>query len=384
MFNQPFLRVQAELPRLSRLGFSHVLVSPPQKSHASLCWWGRYQPVDFRSIEGPLGNREQLQRLCEQASRQGLTVVVDTVLQHMSNETRYVRMRSGRVLEARFPQFSAADFLGPGECPRAYHGRGKALPVLRTSSPWVRQQLRDYVCLLYNLGVRGFRFDAAKHLDPDLLGYLLEGLPKVLAFGELVYARSSDIPGPYFKHIQAYDFPLARTLKVALETGGDLRTLMHPEQNSRAVWGPQAVTFVNHHDLVKNRRDFSYFRLGDAHDRRLAYLYILARGSGTPLIYGGDLRMREIAAGLAFHNQVLGQSVEWLSAHPHYLVWSRGRRAVAALNKSARFCQTGPFSQGPEPGIYRDLLSGRILALGPTQGLTLPPRSALLLVRQDA
>jgi len=384
MFNQPFLRVQAELPRLSRLGFSHVLVSPPQKSHSSRSWWGRYQPVDFRSIEGPLGSGLQLQSLCEQADRQGLSVVADTVLQHMSNEPRYVRMRSGRVLEARFPQFGPADFLRPGECPRAFHGKGRSLPVLRTNSPWVRQQLRDYLRLLYDLGVRGFRFDAAKHLDPELLGYLLQGLPKVMAFGELVYARSSDIPGTFFEHIQAYDFPLARTLKVALEPGGDLRTLVNPEQHSLAVWGPVAVTFVNHHDLIKNRSAFAYFRLRDEHDRRLAYLFILARGSGTPLVYGGDLRLKEIRAGLEFHNRLMGQPVTWLSAQPHQLVWSRGSRAIAALNKSARIWHSGPILRGVEPGIYHDLLTGNRVALGAGQGLTLAPRSALLLVRQEA
>ena len=57
LFNWPFTKITDALPELKRLGYSHVHVSPPQQSNERvLTWWGRYQPVDFSFIKGPLGS----------------------------------------------------------------------------------------------------------------------------------------------------------------------------------------------------------------------------------------------------------------------------------------------------------------------------------------
>jgi len=57
LFNWRFNDIREVIPRLRQLGYSHVHVSPPQKSNERVWqWWGRYQPVDFSKIEGPLGS----------------------------------------------------------------------------------------------------------------------------------------------------------------------------------------------------------------------------------------------------------------------------------------------------------------------------------------
>jgi glycosidase len=39
---------------LKQLGYSHIHVSPPEKSiDKAHGWWERYQPVDFTMIESP-------------------------------------------------------------------------------------------------------------------------------------------------------------------------------------------------------------------------------------------------------------------------------------------------------------------------------------------
>ncbi|MCA9777145.1 MAG: alpha-amylase, partial [Candidatus Eremiobacteraeota bacterium] len=96
LFDKPFYQVQKTLPSLRKLGISHVLVSPPQKSHSSRRWWGRYQPVDFTRVEGPLGDATALYYLCLQANRLGMTIVADTVIHHLSNESRYLKIRANR------------------------------------------------------------------------------------------------------------------------------------------------------------------------------------------------------------------------------------------------------------------------------------------------
>lgn len=369
LFNQPFRKVQTQLKRLRRLGASHVLVSPPQLSHSSASWWGRYQPVDFTRIEGPLGDAGDLHGLCRAAREQGLAIVVDAVLHHLSNESRYIRMRGNRILSAQYPYFSARDLAGVHRL-----GRGRGLPILDTSSAWVRSQLREYLRRLYDLGVRGFRFDSAKHMNPHLFPELLAGLPPMLHFGELVYGSPDDFPPAYWASMRAYDFPLAAAMRSAFAPGGDLGSLLSP----RALWGPHSVPFVNHHDLVKNRSGFSAFRVADGLDRRLAYAYMLARGEGAPLVYGGDLRYAEVKAGMEFHRQTVGLTVRPVAANRTVLALARGGTALLGINKGG---SSHALSVEMLPGVYRDLVHGwKGATVHGRLHWSLPPRSACLLV----
>jgi alpha-amylase len=367
-FNQSFERVRKTLPRMKRLGVTHVLISPPQKSHSSRSWWARYQPVDFTRIEGPLGSLTQLKQLCDTARGLGLAIVVDTVIHHLSNEGRYLRTRGGRIEAAQYPRFSTPDFRGLHQL-----GKGRGLPILNTDSPWVRGQLRDYIHGLFGLGVRGFRIDSAKHMDPQLFPYLFQGLPPVLVFGELVYAHPQDFPEAYFQSMRAYDFPLARAIKSAFAPGGDLGQLL----SAPALQAAHSVPFVNHHDLIKNRSAFDYFRIRDVRDRQLAYTYLLARPEGVPLIYGTDLSGREVKAGLTFRRLAGGRPLEWLQASRTTVAARVGPALAMAINKGGHPWR---WQTRLRPGAYQDLVSGaRYWTAGEDLELWVGPRQAALL-----
>lgn len=369
LFNKTFEQVRKSLPRLQRLGVTHILISPPQKSHASRSWWARYQPVDFTRIEGPLGTLTQLRDLCQQASGRGLAIVVDTVIHHLSNEGRYLRTRGGRIEAAQYPRFSTPDFRGLHQL-----GKGRGLPILNTDSPWVRAQLRDYIHGLFGLGVRGFRIDSAKHMDPHLFPHLFAGLPPVLVFGELVYAHPNDFPSDYFRSMRAYDFPLARSIKSAFAPGGDLGQLVQPQ----ALQAHHSIPFVNHHDLIKNRSAFDYFRIADVRDRQLAYAYLLARPDGIPLIYGSDLSGKEVKAGLTFRRLAAGRGLEWVAAGRNEVAARVQDRLALAINKAGR---PWLWRTRLRPGHYRDLVSqASYWTHGDQLEMWLGPRSAALLV----
>ena len=372
VFDTAFATVAKQLPRLAKLGVTHVLVSPPQKSHSSRSWWGRYQPVDFTRVDGPLGNENDLYSLCQAAKQRGMAIVADTVIHHLSNESRYIHIRGRRVLWAQYPRFCANDLVGLHQL-----GRGRGLPILDTNSAWVRGELKNYLRFLFELGIRGFRFDSAKHLDPDLFPYLLDGLPPLLNFGELVYTRVEDYPEKYWRSMRAYDFPLANSMHQAFAFGGDLGQLLAPE----ALWGPHSIPFVNHHDLARNRKGFSQFRIPDLRDRKLAYAYLLSRAEGTPLVYGPDLRYREVKAGLHFHRLCRGLDSKPLAATREVIVIKRGDRALVGINKGGE-----PYSLQAivDPGRYRDLVTGweGTTSRGRLHWL-LPGRSAALLHRYE-
>lgn len=379
-FDQPFARVARRLPRLQQLGFSHVLVSPPQKSHPSRRWWGRYQPVDFRRIEGPLGDAGDLARLCRLAARRGMRVAADAVLNHTTNHPGYVQMRRGQVTESRLPQFSAWDFHAPEGRPPV--SGGAPLPQLRTDTPYVQGQLRAYLHGLYRLGVRGFRFDAAKHMCPSFFPYALHDLPGVLAFGEMVYADARHYPPEVLGAIQGMDFPLVRTIAASFAPGGDLGRLVAPEQDGGALWGPVSISFVNGHDLARRRAAFRQFRLADPRDRELAHVFLLGRSDGTPLVYYTDLRSRLVKAALAFRQHAGAAPMRWVLARRGAVAFTRGRRALAAINKTGHPLRAPALSAGLAPGVYRDLTGGwhRVDGAGRWRDAVVPARGAALLV----
>ncbi len=349
-FDQPFRKVRGTLPRMARLGVSHVLVSPPQKSNPSYRWWGRYQPVDFREISGPLGTALELAELCQKAAQRGIFILVDAVLNHMTNHPHWVRMHRGRVMESRLPQFAPHDFHTP---PPGQGGR-HTLPHLRTDTPWVKEQLRNYLWMLYGLGVRGFRFDAAKHIDPSFFPYALHDMPGVLCFGEMVYNHATAFPQTYLDWMKGYDFPLAHAMKNAFSISGDLRSLVDPEGRGEALWGPYSVPFVNHHDTVRRRKQFAYFRINDKIDRDLAYSYILARGQGIPSVYRTDLTRPLVKAALQFHKQSAGLETHFVHGSKNLLVLRRGRTQLAVLHKGGSPVWFGELACGLAPGIYKD------------------------------
>ena len=85
MFNYPFKLIEQELPTLANIGFKYIQISPPQLSRKGNQWFDRYQPLDYRIIDGPLGSEEDLRKLVEEAKRQGIGIIADVVLNHMAD-----------------------------------------------------------------------------------------------------------------------------------------------------------------------------------------------------------------------------------------------------------------------------------------------------------
>src|SRR3954470_18214483 len=83
LFNWRFNDVRQVIPKLRELGYSHIHVSPPQRSNERIWqWWGRYQPVDFATIAGPLGNEAEFRAMTDAAAANDIQILVDVVLNH--------------------------------------------------------------------------------------------------------------------------------------------------------------------------------------------------------------------------------------------------------------------------------------------------------------
>lgn len=391
-FDWSYATVTERASQIAAAGYGAVLVTPPLKSPITpeCRWYQRYQPQDFRVIENCDGNKESFAAMIEALAEVGVNTYADVVVNHMANERNAATTFPGAAVLENYASdpdywerqrlygdleeglFSDRDFHAPscirnyGSRPEVIKGRicgagdDPGLPDLRDTVPsenWVLDQRRQYVQALYDLGVRGFRIDAAKHMPNGAIQYFM---PNSIAqnshvFAEIITAggagsREYDLfLAPYLRELPAtfaaYDFPLLNAIKQAFSFGQPLSAMAQPV----ALENQRAVTVVVTHDIPYNE-PFRYLIM-DPVDEDLAYAYILGRDGGTPMVFDdgttaeppfgqidngrwqNEWNRDRIVRMIRFHNQMHGLPMEVLHADDCTLLWRREEAGIVALNK---------------------------------------------------
>lgn len=410
-FNLTFQAVAEMIPELAIAGFTHVQISPPQKSVARWEWWGRYQPVDYEKIESQLGNETELSQLIQKARTYNVKIIVDTVLNHMAS-TNYFP-------DLKFPQFSKKDFHFPDAqpcisnwtnrfdvthfwlCTNDFKRRGK-LPDLDTESPYVRSVHLAYLKKLVSMGIEGFRFDAAKHIEASYFQAQLPQLPPALfLYGEIIPGTGDDTK-EYSSLMKITDFYLLGTLIDVFKPGGDLRRLREMSGKIDPLAGKDAVVFARNHDTAM---DPGFYNFSDEQDWPLANAFVLARGEGVPCIYRDDFADKTVKAAISFYKQMGGKpslmrdGKEYCAecSRPSVLFIERGGNGFAVINKGTEwFDISDAVVQGLEIGVYEEQSYHFKVVVGFSQdghkhiiywdqpgnsGIHVGPKTALFLVR---
>ncbi len=413
-FDWSYADIAKQADAISAAGYKAVLMTPPLKSPKSggCEWWLRYQPQDFRIIDHCDGNKESFKAAIEALTSQGVRAYADVVVNHMANErnaatsfpgdatlTQYETnpgywrkqilygdgdgngvLDNGLLPDDGKPDglFSLQDF-HPAACISDYSNKtsvirdricGKSpdpgLPDLKDTDPsqrWVNDQRRQYIQALYDLGVRGFRLDAAKHMPNEVIRSFV---PEAVANDAHVFAEIITSGGtssedyqtflePYLRELPsqftAYDFPLLNALRKAFSFGNPLSDVAFPYSTGNALENSRAVTVVVTHDIPYNDdfRDLIIDKdAGSSVDEDLAYAYILGRDGGTPLVFddqsdgrSNNGRWRNVWNSdrmkrmINFHNRMHGKPMEILAADGCTLLWRRQEDGIVAINKCA-------------------------------------------------
>lgn len=422
LFDWPFAAISAEIPLLAAIGYTHVHVSPPMLSNPTTAWWGRYQPVDYRVIDGPLGDEAAFAAMTATARAHGIAIVVDVVFNHMANLGANAALTFPPPAAQRqsmygnsYPQLSSdlfvPDDFHPAACISDYTnaqqvrddricggGGDTGLPDLRQTNDdgSLRQDVlaaqSAYLQHLLSLGVGGFRFDAIKHMEPKYFPALLGNLPAgLLLFGESIVGN--DQPGwdadvtPYLTlglPLRLYDFPLVNTLRTALATSGNLGALVAAGPADRtALPLDGSIAFVLDHDIPQDPEPNFYMgsctnsqSWGDPVNERLAYAFVLGRAGSVPYVYsdrgqaGNDgvlsdayrnaHRRCDLARMVRFHALTSGLAQSTLVSAARQIAWQRGTQAFVAVNAdTTAWVGSGPSTL--EDGRYVDLLGGGAL-----------------------
>ncbi|MBO9665608.1 MAG: alpha-amylase family protein [Bdellovibrio sp.] len=387
---------------LGPAGFSAVQVSPPHEHiHFNNSWWERYQVVSYK-LESRSGTEAEFADMVRRCQNAGVDVYADAVLNHMTGIPGGTGSGGTSFTHYNYPGlYSYNDFhhcnrngndniVNYSDLYELQNCELVDLADLATESPYVQQKMADYLNHLLDLGVNGFRLDAAKHIPAKDLAAITSRLKRsAYIYQEIIYDPSGPVKYSdytYVGDVTAYDYPnrLGGSIK-----GKHLSSLMNMGQGYPA--SDDSIVFVTNHDLERTG-DGSILRYNSADQNiyRLAQIFMLAYPYGYPQVYSGfsftnydegppvgtDLRtlgildnnsrcsepwtcehrLPEVAAMVDFRNATdkAFYISNWWTNNSDLLSFSRGNLGFIVLNFSDRSV-TQTFQTGLPKGSYCNL-----------------------------
>ncbi len=414
-------------------GFAAVQISPPNEhawittgDGAPFPWWMRYQPVSYSLDRSRSGTRAEFIDMVNRCNAVGVGIYADVVFNHMASG-------SGTTSS------SGNDPWGNESFPRVPYGTGdfhttcsvtnyqdatnvqncqlSGLPDLNTSSATVRGKIEDYLVDLATIGVKGFRVDAAKHMNPTDVGAIVSAVNARVAtrpfwFLEVIGASGEAVqPSQYFgisdSQATVTEFAFGPQLFGKFAGGGKLADLRTFGETWGLMPSAKAVAFTDNHDVQRGHAgggSFLTYHNGPTYD--LANVFMLAWPYGYPVIMssyafntttafdtsfgppfdsstgatrgpwdggvtqpscfnqtvGGwvcEHRFRPIGNMVAFRNATLPNFfvTDWWDNGNNQIAFGRGNQGFVVINKESTSL-TRSFKTSLGAGHYCDVISG--------------------------
>ena len=397
-FNWSYNIIKENLPSIAEAGFTTVQTSPVQQPKAGGgSWWSLYQPVSFSiAVSSPLGTKDELKSLCEEADKYGVKIIADIVFNHLATNGEYdenglpvvdpeVKQYEPEIYDNQSHTFHQKKdgFLEGGSTTQCYSG----LPDLNTSNELVQSRSLDLLKECIDVGVDGFRFDAAKHIETEkdknyasnfwsnTLGeakkyYKEKTGNDLFAYGEIlndVEGGSSRSLDNYTNHMLVTDNSYANTIYSGLlSKNGQLIATAYYGKNTNpsnlVTWVESHDTYVEQTNHINERRVAkSWAIIASRKDSRSLYFArpndSLSMGEASSFAWSDEL----VGVTNRFHNRFIGaeenlQSNDTIVYNERYSENDYGAILVN-LSSDNEKVSTIKFSNIPD-GIYYDSLSG--------------------------
>ena len=273
-------------------GFGAVQVSPPMEHIKGSEWWTRYQPVTYKIISRS-GDESAFRSMISRCKASNVSIIVDSVINHMAAGSG-TGVGGSSYSSRTFPIYSPSDFHHNSNNEMTncqvnnYADKNNVqscdlvgLPDLATASSYVQSQIRGYLMNLYNMGVRGFRIDAAKHQDAGELKTLLSTLPSDAYIGQEVIGASGEAvqPSMYTSIGQVSEFYYADNLDSNIKTSGKMKYLETFGESWGMLPDASAAVFLDNHDTQRNGRAQLTYKDGNLYT--FANIFMLAWPYGS-------------------------------------------------------------------------------------------------------
>jgi len=284
----------------SDLGVTGVWLMPVMPSPS----YHGYDVTDYRGVTPDYGSLDDLRALVTAAHQRGIAVILDMPFNHTSSQHPWF-------IDAQKPDSTHDDWYVWADSPQGanwfangdryyYANFGSDLPDLNLRNPKVTAEVTDTASFwLRDVGVDGFRLDAAKHLIED--GAVTQNTPETHTWlhdfrtaiektdpGALALGEVWDTPAISASYVPdaldlSFDFGLAGVY-VATAGSGSGNALGRSLTKVTGVYAQGAFgSFLTNHDMDRVANQLG----GDAAKLHLAAGLLLA-GPGVPFVYYGE------------------------------------------------------------------------------------------------
>ena len=273
-FNWTYNNIKANLADIAEAGYTAVQTSPVQQpkdysaSYHTMSdeWWKMYQPLNLDIAEEGttyLGSPDDLQELCEAADTYGIKVIVDIVANHLANNGTDGGGFSHVNVNVD-PDLYYSKYFHSSTSAINYNSRQSitqdhlGMPDLNTGNSYIQQKVLKLLKDCVDLGVDGFRFDAAKHIEvptdsssfaSDFWSTVINGIKAykddVYVYGEVLGSAGIDISN-YTTYMSVTDDEASSTARggVTGSNAASIASYSYP----KGAGDSKSVLWVESHD----------------------------------------------------------------------------------------------------------------------------------------
>ena len=367
-----FPTIAENMKQIADAGFTMLQTSPvnacfsPEGGNIKILdekegnWYHYYQPIDWTIGNNIVGTEAEMKAMLDSAKKYDIRVLVDVLPNHTAFNIDLVTDEFYAAVGGRDKMFHTHgleginDYNDRTEC--THQGVG-GLPDVNTENPLFQKYYMQFVNKLVEMGVRGFRYDTAKHIgvhsDPvdaeagvkendfwdvatgrkEVLGVSL-AIPydSLFVYGEVL--QDKNVPeeeyASYFgQTASSYGHVLREVL--AKRSAKDIDVL---DWYHRAA-PEHLTTWVESHDTYCNANESA--GLTDA-QIRTGWVFLTARQNGTPLFYS---RPMNSTRENYFGDNLLGARGNDEFFHPEVVAVNKFRKSMEGQVEDVQIAEDG-------------------------------------------
>ncbi|XP_046422139.1 alpha-amylase A-like [Neodiprion virginianus] len=406
---------------LAPQGYGGVQVSPPNENLiiSDRPWYERYQPVSY-ILTTRSGTEDEFKDMVERCNTVGVRIYVDAVFNQMSaladdgsygtaGSQAYYSIRSWPGVPYTSDDFhSSCSITDYTDATNVRDCWLDGLADLDQSTEDVREKVAAYLNGLIEMGVAGFRIDAAKHMWPEDLENIYDRLETLdiyqgfasslspFLYQEVIESSGEAITASEYTDLgRVTEFAHGSQLSNCFMGNNDLRWLINWGEDWGLMSSDDALVFIDNHDT--QRSDSSILTYKDAKAYKMAVAFMLAHPYGTvprvmssfsftdsdagppadtdgsilsPIFYSDNScgngwvcehRWRQIYNMVAFRNAVKGTELyEWWDNESNQISFCRGSAGFVAFNLDTWDLQQ-TLQTCLSAGTYCDVISGSLV-----------------------
>ena len=367
-----FPTIAENMKKIADAGFTMLQTSPvnacfsPEGGNVKIFdekegnWYHYYQPVDWTVGNNIVGTETEMKAMLDSARKYDVRVLVDVLPNHTAFDIDLVTDGFYEAVGGREKMFHTkglegiSDYNDRTQC--THQGVG-GLPDVNTENPLFQKYYMQFVNKLIAMGVRGFRYDTAKHIgvhsDPvdteagvtendfwdvatgrkEVLGVSL-AVPydSLFVYGEVLQDRNvpeDEYAGYFGQTASSYGHVLREVLSKRSAKDIDLLSWYH------SAAPEHLTTWVESHDTYCNANESA--GLTDA-QIRTGWVFLTARQNGTPLFYS---RPMNSTRDNYWGDNLLGARGNDEFFHPEVVAVNKFRQEMEGQKEDIRISEDG-------------------------------------------